>query len=283
MKLRSPTLADAKAILAVCVARDIADIGHPDYDIDDVRADWDTPGIEPEHDCFVVENDAAQIVGYAVIDSRSAVVVVHPQAEGQGAGTLLREAIEARAAQRGLPPRQAITASNLSAVAHLRAAGYSCAHAHYRMRIDDLDAPAPVVAVRRFDLAREGAAVHEMMEPAFAEIDGNVPVALDAWMKEAERGEVPFRLAIDDDEGLAGALTGERWQDGVGYVARVAVARRARGRGYGRALLRASFAAFREAGLTSAELSVNGSNASATRLYESVGMREAWRQERWER
>ena len=65
----------------------------------------------------------------------------------------------------------------------------------------------------------------------------------------------------------------ERWEDGVGYVDYLAVAARSRGRGLGRALLLHGLAALRDAGLAVAELSVQGENASATRLYESVGMR----------
>ena len=128
MRIRPPRDEDAEAVLAVCVARDIADIGRPDFTLEDVRADWATPGVDPERDCFVVEDDDAAIVGYAVIDHRAAMVSVHPEAEGRGRD-LLREAIEARAAERGQPPRQTVTASN-TAVAHLlgkRVTG--CAHA----------------------------------------------------------------------------------------------------------------------------------------------------------
>ena len=75
----------------------------------------------------------------------------------------------------------------------------------------------------------------------------------------------------------------ERWEDGIGYVDHLAVAARARGHGLGRALLAHGLAALREAGLTAAELSVQGENASATRLYESIGMRPRWTIERWEK
>ena len=75
----------------------------------------------------------------------------------------------------------------------------------------------------------------------------------------------------------------ERWEEGVGYVDHLAVAARARGHGLGRALLLHGLAALRAAGLSAAELSVQGENASATRLYESVGMRPAWTIERWEK
>jgi ribosomal protein S18 acetylase RimI-like enzyme len=61
------------------------------------------------------------------------------------------------------------------------------------------------------------------------------------------------------------------------------VAERARGRGLGRALLLHAFGALREAGLVVAELSVQGENAGAARLYEAAGMRSVWSQERWEK
>jgi RimJ/RimL family protein N-acetyltransferase len=41
--------------------------------------------------------------------------------------------------------------------------------------------------------------------------------------------------------------------------------------------------AFRERGLPRAALSVHGDNLRAARLYESAGMRPAWRHDRYER
>ena len=90
-------------------------------------------------------------------------------------------------------------------------------------------------------------------------------------------------LLLHDEEGLAGAALGERWEDDVGYVAELGVAPRARGRGHGRTLLLALFAAFRCAGLRTAELSVHGANRGAAHLYESVGMRASWEAQRWEK
>jgi ribosomal protein S18 acetylase RimI-like enzyme len=66
-------------------------------------------------------------------------------------------------------------------------------------------------------------------------------------------------------------------------VAELGVAPRARGRGHGRTLLMALLAAFRRAGLTTAELSVHGANRGAAQLYESVGMRAGWEAQRWEK
>ena len=75
----------------------------------------------------------------------------------------------------------------------------------------------------------------------------------------------------------------ERWEEGVGYVDYLAVTARSRGGGLGRALLLHGLAALRAAGLSAAELSVQGDNASATPLYESVGMTPVWTIERWEK
>jgi ribosomal protein S18 acetylase RimI-like enzyme len=286
MRLRPPSPRDAEAVLAVLVARDLADIGRPDISLDDVTADWDMPGIEPALDCFVAEDDGGDVVGYAVVDRRGASLAVHPRAEGHGVGTALREAVERRMAERGQPLLQAITASNVAAVEHLRAAGYERRHVYQRMRapLDAVPEPPAGAAVRRIDLDAEAVAVHALVEGALDEIGGNVPEPFDPWMKwAAGHSEPEFRLAVDDDGGLAGAALGEQWERGTGYVAQIGVAPGARGRGHGRTLLLALAAAFRAAGLQTIELSVHGANAPATGLYESAGMAPDFRAERWER
>jgi ribosomal protein S18 acetylase RimI-like enzyme len=285
MRLRPPSQAEAEAVLAVIVARDIADIGHPDFTLEDLREEWSAPGADPERDCFVAEDDGA-IVGYASVDPRGLMVLVHPDHEGRGIGTALRTAAEARVLERGEPIRQPIPAANTVGIEHVRAAGYEREHVYQRMTAD-LDAvPAPpddaATPIRLFDLDAEGPEVHELIETAFTEIPGNVPEPYENWHAfVAGRSAPQFRLAVDLDGRLAGAATGQRWEDGVGYVALIATARFARGRGLGRQLLLALLDAFRREGLTRAELSVHGTNAPATGLYESVGMRPAWRSERW--
>jgi mycothiol synthase len=266
------------------VARDVADIGHPDVSIEDVVADWNTPGVDPALDCVVAEDDDGAIVGYAVIDHRSSMVFVHPDGEGRGVGTALRERIETRAAERGERMTQTIPAGNRGGLAHLRGAGYEVEHVYQRMAAPLDGVPSAVAGppIRRFDLATEAEPVHGLIAEAFTDIEGNVTEPFDTWRANvASRSDPAFRLVVEDDEGLAGAVIGERWEDGVGYVSEVAVARRARGRGYGRALLLAIFDAFRSAGLSRAELSVHGRNVTAFGLYESAGMSPSFRQERW--
>jgi mycothiol synthase len=285
-RLRPPHDADADAVLALIIARDIADIGMPDFTLDDLRADWATPGVDLEHDARVSAPNGT-IRGYAILLGDDAIVMVHPDAEGEGDGTVLRRWAEARAAERGTGVlRQFAAGSNDRARAHLRAAGYKPAQLYFRLRADLAAVPpAPEAPLRTFTAADE-AAVHALIQEAFTEIEGHVHQPLETWRGKTvakERHDPSLWLLLEDDEGLAGAALGERWDDGVGYVAELAVATRARGRGHGRTLLLGLFDAFRTAGLAHAELSVHGRNRGALRLYESAGMQPTWQAERWEK
>src|SRR5918994_1064416 len=90
-----------------------------------------------------------------------AVVVVHPEAEGEGNGTVLRRWAEARAAERGTAVlRQFAYGSNDGAREHLRAAGYAPAQHYFRLRADLEQVPAArEVPLRTFE-GRDEATVH---------------------------------------------------------------------------------------------------------------------------
>ena len=289
MRVRSPERADAPAVLELIVARDIADLGRPDYTLEDVRADWSAPGVDPADDAWLVE-DGGGPLGYALLDDRgAALVTVPPASEGRGVGTLLREAAEARAIERGEAlVRQYVPAGNEAARTHLLEAGYWPAFSYFRMRMDLADAAEPPaeVPVRAFARGADDGPVHALVEEAMAGVPGNEPRSLESWQAakvDKEGWDPSLWLLHEDADGLAGVVLCERWEEGIGYVDYLAVASRSRGRGLGRALLLHGLAALRADGLPVAELSVQGENASATRLYESVGMRPVWTIERWEK
>jgi len=289
MDLRPPAPEDAPAVLELIVARDVADLGRPDYTLDDVRADWSAPGIDLARDAWLAEEDGVAL-GYALLDDRGAALITVPPAhEGRGVGSALREAAEARALERGAAlVRQYVPISNEAARAGLLAAGYWPAYSYFRMRLELDRAPAPPagVVVRSFSRGPDDAAVHALVEEAMAGVPGNEPRSLDSWQAakvDKEGWDPALWLLHEDADGLAGVVLCERWEDGVGYVDYLAVAPRVRGQGLGRALLLHGLAALRATGLAVAELSVQGENASATRLYESVGMRPVWTIERWEK
>ena len=286
-RIRPPVDDDADSVLDVIHARDVADLGLPDFTLEDLHSDWSRPGVALEHDARVAEGLRGGIRGYAILLGDDAVVVVHPEAEGEGNGTVLRRWAEARAAERGTAVlRQFAYGSNDGARRHLRDAGYEPAQHYFRLRADLADVPPPPDApLRTFEPADEPA-VYRLIQDAFADIEGHREQPLEQW-RAAGLGKSGYDpalwLVLEDDEGLAGAGLGERWEEDTGYVAELGVAARARGRGYGRALLLGLFDAFRRADLRHAELSVHGHNRSALALYESAGMRTVWEAERWEK
>ena len=192
--------------------------------------------------------------GYAVLLGDDAVVIVHPDAEGEGSGTVLRRWAEARAAERGTAVlRQFAYGGNDGARAHLREAGYAPAQHYFRLRAD-LDAvpTAPDAPLRTFDAARDEESVHALIQDAFADIEGHEFQPLEAWRAKsiAKDGHDPrcgcccrtMRVSSERRSASAG-------RPAPGYVAELAVAARARGRGHGRTLLLGLFDAFRRAGL----------------------------------
>ena len=54
-RLRPPSGADAPEVLELILARDVADVGHPDFTLEDVRADWSAPGVQLEADSRVCD------------------------------------------------------------------------------------------------------------------------------------------------------------------------------------------------------------------------------------
>jgi GNAT superfamily N-acetyltransferase len=286
--MRPPTDADAGAVLDVIVACDIAELGAPDFTLADLRADWSAPGIELEHDARVTEAADGTIAAYALVTrTDDAFVLVRPDATGRGLGTLLRRWAEARAAERGVAVlRQYAYGTSAAARALLRAAGYEVSQVYFRLRAELATVPAAPPARLRTFAPGDEPAVHALVEEAFAEIEGNTPQTLAAFRAatvDKDGWDPSLWLLLEDDEGLAGVALGERWPGGGGFVAYLAVARRARGRGYGRTLLLALFGAFKRANLVFAELSVHGRNRGALNLYRSAGMEPVFETERWEK
>jgi mycothiol synthase len=272
----------------VLLARDVADVGYPDFTIEDLHADWATPGLDLERDAWVVEEPGGRIVASALLLGDDALIHVHPDACGRGIGGALRELAEERALERGTAVvRQFIPTGNEAAAPLLLDAGYWPVQHYFRMRIalEDL-APYPDDATRAFQRDQDEIAVHELVQAGLSEVEGFIAEPLEVWRRqriEKKRWDPALWLLLEDDEGLAGVALGERWDDGLGYVAQLAVAPRARGRGHGRTLLLSLFEAFRADGLRRAELSVHGANRGAARLYESVGMTASWEAQRWEK
>jgi mycothiol synthase len=290
LQIRAPEAGDLEAVLDVVVARDIADLGEPDYTLEDLRHDWEEPEIDLARDAWVALADGGPIAGYALLRGEEAMVLVHPDHEGRGIGRALHDRLVERAREVGARTlRQEASADNAGTRALLEAAGWRATERYWRMRLELPDAPAapewpPGVAAAAFVPGEDDAPVHALIEEAFAEIPGNVARSLPEWQAWTRRPGFEPGLSTVVREGgeLVGAAMCWRWPDGTGFVGQLAVPRAHRGRGLGRTLLQASFAAFGAGGLTAAVLGVHAANRAGVSLYESVGMRPVFVVDRFE-
>jgi mycothiol synthase len=101
--------------------------------------------------------------------------------------------------------------------------------------------------------------------------------AREEWRRSRNHDPSLWFVALDGDEAV-GALFAYETND-RGQISAVGVRSPWRRRGIAEALLRASFARFRERGVTNVRLNVDRENAfGATRLYERAGMhhRRTW-------
>src|ERR671917_7594 len=132
--LRAPTASDAEGVLRVLLARDVADIGYPDFTLEDLQADWATPGL----------------------------------------GSALRDLAEARGRERGTAVlRQFVPVGNEEAAALLLDAGWWPAQHYLRMRID-LEQWQPVAAdgLRPFERDQDELEVHQLVQTTLGEVEG---------------------------------------------------------------------------------------------------------------
>jgi mycothiol synthase len=280
MRMRAPRPEDAEAVLELIVARDVADLGVPDYTLEDLRDEWALNEVDLERDAVVVEDDDGALVGYAIVRALGAMVSVPPAHEGRGIGTMLFRWAHDRSPRR----RRWIGARNTAGQALLARAGYEPVRHYWRMR-RALDAPVPPapdvgVALRPLDPVGDAEAAHALKEAAFATTADHMPESLEEF-REHHLTTHDFApelslLAVRDGRPV-GFLIADRWEDGTGWVELLGVDPPERGRRIGEALLLTAFAAFRAAGLRSAQLGVASDNPRALRLYERVGMTQGFR------
>ena len=166
MELRAPTIADAPVALDVLVAREMADIGTPDYVLGDLLDEWRATELDLTADSRVVELDG-RIVAYAMVHGPITVAAVAPDYEGQGGGARLLEWTEEREREPGRSAhRQWIASGNERGKALLRAAGYELARSYWRMGLglEDLrDHPqtAPdAIRLRPLDVEQDAVTLH---------------------------------------------------------------------------------------------------------------------------
>jgi mycothiol synthase len=282
MRFRPPVLDDAPAVLAVFAAREMADIGAPIHRLEDLREEWQGTELDLEDDARVVEAGAGQIAGYAAVRRHGTLAVVAPEYEGRGIGVRLLEWAEERERAHGHPRhRQWVAATNASARELLTRAGYAKARSYWRLvrPLDGVGAPAPPPAglhLRSVEAVRDAPSLHALDAASFAGAPDYSPESLELFREEhLEAHDFDAGLSVvaeRDGRMVAFLLARRRDEEGVGYVAILAVDPEHQRRGIGTALLETAFAGFAVAGLREAMLMVASDNPRALRVYERVGM-----------
>ncbi|HMJ02924.1 MAG TPA: GNAT family N-acetyltransferase [Conexibacter sp.] len=286
----SGTDEDAVVALVLTTACQVADTGRSDRELADVLEDWARPGVDLSRDAWLAEDGAGETVGYAFVAPPDAEIRVHPRARGMGLGSHLRELVEARAAELGVPElRQRVATGDRMAERPLEESGYAPIRQAWRLERPLDVAPEPSswpagVDAGEIDDDRDVAEVLALLERAEA-IDGDgEPLPLDRFHAEHlvdERLDRGLCVLARRDERLVGAAICESWNDADGTVAQLAVDPHEDGDEIGHALLLAAFARMRERGVETVVVPVAGGDASVPELYASVGLRPVWQQTMW--
>lgn len=291
MRLTAPTLDDAEKAFAVCAARDMADLGTLQHTLGDLLDVWHSTEFDLSADARLVEDGATQVVGYGMVVGDGAYGVIRPEAEGQGAGSVLLDWIEQRERERARAVhRQLVAAANRAAAALLQSRGYTLVRSNCRMAraLDGREPIDPPAGVRLRQLREDDVAyINGLDNRAFAQDPGYTPESLTALREEhleAHDAAPDLNLVACQGDRIVGFLLTKRREEGtVGYVDVLAVDPPDQGRGIGRALLLQAFNDYAAAGMKEAQLGVSSVNAPALKLYRSAGMTPRFQHDIYER
>ena len=283
-----PTMADAEEVLALMIRCDIAEYGEPDSDLEDLTFDWER--IDLADDAWLAIDGDGRLVGYAAVlpwgDDLQLDFYSDPDWPEAGLGRDLLARCLARAGEiaagrpDGLTARTFVAHSNRRDLDIVRQIGFESGRFIFQMGIDLAERPPspewpPGVSVRGVVPGKDDRPLHRLIQDAFHQ-PGRTPQPLNDWREFMMRPDIfdpeLWFLALDGDE-IIGACLAFAYPSG-GWVRQLAVAEPWRGRGLGKALLRAAFNAFCARGFKSVGLTVESRRPDAHIFYRAVGMRQ---------
>jgi mycothiol synthase len=276
-RARALTVDDVDEVIAMVNACELHDSGEPMWERADLLSDSSIEDFDRERD-WVGVFAGDRPVGWAMTPyPRRAWADVHPDARGRGVGTWLRHWTERRARDKGAERiGQTIDDSRAEVARMFLDAGYTPRHTSWILRKDHPDPPPDPeppsgVELRPWEPEDTEEAL-AMFEAAFAEFPDRQPSTLDTWkaMTIEREGFVPddLMLALEGGTIVGGAFildADEIWVD------KLAVARGARHRGLGRALMQVAFERSFGRGYDHTSVSTD-SRTGALTLYERLGM-----------
>ncbi|MEN8706603.1 MAG: GNAT family N-acetyltransferase [Nocardioides marinisabuli] len=281
---RTLTLDDAAAVADLVRAEETVDLGAPEVDVEDIRADWLRPSYELASSAVGVVDPAAGGRLVAYVDHAGddvAYAAVDPAHQGRGIGTWLAGWVQQRARERGATRVGSQVPQDSAADRLMAALGYRVRWTAWDLELPEgiTMPPAPLAAghtLRDADPADpdDREAAWTLLEDCFLEWAERPrqPLAdfgARVWDRE---GHQPWNLRlVHDGDGVLVGATHVHLAGGGGYVAKVGVRRDRRGQGLAAAMLVDAFGLAREHGATRCYLSTD-SRTGALGLYEKVGM-----------
>ncbi len=296
---RPASLDDIEAAVEFFNDCEIDESGIPDYDLEEVRADW--ADLDLAHNTQLVFDETDTIVASMVLQPNGqegfgASGYVHPAFRGRGLGRAVVGWAETRAATgpwSGGDPvvlRNWISFRNPQAAELLGEVGFERTKRFMRMGIE-LEASPELILLpdgytfRSLDFDNDLRGVHEVIEAAFSEHWSTHDRTYEEW-KEASLGfgfDPRFWVQIFHGDDRVGAAIGQDLA-GLGWIKAIGVLKSERGKGLGKALLLQELAAYWDAGLKRVELGVDSENVtSAVALYENAGMSIVNSYDAWEK
>lgn len=282
LTMRGARSADLPEVTALLRSSEEFDAGEGIVTIEDIESEWMLPGFDPSYDTLLVSENG-DAVAYAEVPGWRVEATVHRDARGRGIGTALLSWIEERAMERTPPGDeirvgQTIIDTNTDAISLFVRRGYSKRHTSWVLRlprgVEIEHPPLPdSVSIRPFVPDREEREVYQVVEDAFNEWPTRTPSTFEEWRSAVTRRpdfDPTLLLAAVIDSEIVGVVFGIEYEE-EGWVQQVAVRADQRGRGLGRALLRASFEEFRRRGSPEVGLSTD-SRTGALDLYRDIGM-----------
>jgi mycothiol synthase len=285
--IRPVTADDAVAVLDLVVLCDIAEIGEPDYTIEDIEEDL----ARTTHRGWITVDSDGELEGYCWVEQRpnhrsiDADVMVRPGGDPKLLPRLLEQV---RSVAREIDPDLSVlvfaSSDHRAKREVFESAGGRVVRHFWRMAIDLPDSPAPVVPplpagveVRVADRGESDLrTVHQVIDTAFLDHFGNQASTYEQWAPTHTTGSWRDHSLwwIATVDGVPAAATvGQSRPDSEGYIADLGTLPAYRGRGLARILLLTAFAEFHRRGLRKVTLGVDTTNPSgAVALYESVGM-----------
>jgi mycothiol synthase len=275
---RPLTIDDAAAVAELVRAEETADVGAPETTYEDVLGDWQRPTYDLALSTIGV-HDGAALVGYAeVVGDAEVYTSVHPDHRGRGIGTAL--AAWARETARGKGYERVASQVPVGGPADrlMTDLGYEVRWVAWNLELSEgteiAAQPLPDGYTIREAAPTEHEAAYHLVEDAFTEWEGRSRQSLEDFGARVwgRPGFAPWNLrVVVDPEGVLVGATHIHLDDGVGYLARIAVVRDRRGLGLARAMLAEAFGLAREHGAVRCYLSTD-SRTGALGLYEKVGM-----------